>query len=216
MSAPPPLTEPGREAALIGPGAPAELGVYVRRNLLLAAALLLVLFGGVGLCGVFFEAELLATTHWLYDTLGLAGLFAILFVSDAVISPVPPDLVLVVIAHTKLSASWPELLLAVSLVSVLAGNVGYWCGRRLGSSNVPRLLFGRHLERSQHLVSRYGRWAVALGALTPIPFSLTCWTAGMLTMPHPAFFSMTLLRLPRFYLYYLAIAHADRLFGVGF
>jgi len=184
--------------------------------LLLAAALLLVLFGGVGLCGVFFEAELLATTHWLYDTLGLAGLFAILFVSDAVISPVPPDLVLVVIAHTKLSASWPELLLAVSLVSVLAGNVGYWCGRRLGSSNVPRLLFGRHLERSQHLVSRYGRWAVALGALTPIPFSLTCWTAGMLTMPHPAFFSMTLLRLPRFYLYYLAIAHADRLFGVGF
>jgi membrane protein YqaA with SNARE-associated domain len=61
------------------------------------------------------------------------------------------------------------------------------------------------------MVQRYGRLTVALGALTPLPFSITCWCAGGLGMPLARFLPVSLLRVPRYVVYYLAIAYADQL-----
>jgi membrane protein YqaA with SNARE-associated domain len=141
--------------------------------------------------------------------LGVAGLGALVFVSDTLISPLPPDVVLVVIAKTELAADWRWLVPLGGALSALAGCVGFFIGRWLGERRraVPRWIRGDRLN--QALVTRYGRWAVVLGAMTPIPFSVTCWLAGMCNMRFSAFAPITLLRIPRFVVYYLAIAQAD-------
>jgi membrane protein YqaA with SNARE-associated domain len=64
------------------------------------------------------------------------------------------------------------------------------------------------------LIDRYGYWAVALGALTPIPFSITCWSAGMLRLGFGRFLLVALLRVPRFVGYYVVIAYSSELVRV--
>ena len=186
-----------------------ELDRYVKKNALSALLLLLALFVVLGVVGVLYEEQLLAATHAMHERLGLFGLGAILFVTDAVISPIPPDVVLVVVAKSALAKDWLWLVPAAGALSAVAGSVAWTIGRRLGESDlwIARWVRARRLERA--LVQRHGRWAVALGALTPIPFSVTCWIAGMCGMRYRDFAPVTLLRIPRFVIYYVAIAYAD-------
>ena len=52
---------------------------------------------------------------------------------------------------------------------------------------------------------------VAVGALTPVPYSLTCWVAGTLELTLREIFWVNLLRLPRFLVLYQAFAHSEHL-----
>jgi membrane protein YqaA with SNARE-associated domain len=190
----------------------AELEAYVRRNLVLAGTTLAVLVGLVGLVGVRFEKELYEVTQAVYDTVGIPGLAAILFLSDSVITPIPPDVLLVIVAKSDLRQSWVIVLLGMGVLSTVAGNTAWALGGRLGDVGLLRRVFGRLRERNEKLVARYGAIGVALGALTPIPFSVTCWAAGLLRLPARSVFWPTLLRIPRFFFYYWLIAYSDRLF----
>lgn len=188
-----------------------ELARYVRRSLIQGVMVLAALMVALAVIGVVFEAELLAFTGWVHRHLGIGGLAAVVFVTDSLISPVSPDIVLVVVAKTPLSRDWIALVCLLGALSAAAGSVAWELGRRLGASQlrIARMVRARRLNRA--LVTRYGRWAVALGALTPIPFSVTCWIAGMCGMDYRTLAPITLLRIPRFVVYYLAIAHADDL-----
>jgi membrane protein YqaA with SNARE-associated domain len=188
-----------------------ELRRYVLRSVVKAGIVLVLLFAVVGGVGMLFREELVAATERINELIGFAGLAVILFLSDAFITPVPPDALLVVIANSELAQRWPLLILALGLVSIAAGSAAWFFGVKLGDTRLPRLMFGRFRAQNRALVARYGRWAVGLGAITPIPFSLTCWTAGMFRMRYDQFFWMSLLRIPRFYLYYVAIAYSDEL-----
>ena len=56
-------------------------------------------------------------------------------------------------------------------------------------------------------VRRYGAAALALGALSPLPFSICCWASGALKLRPDIFFVVALLRIPRvaFYLWLIDI-----------
>lgn len=181
---------------------------YVRRSVWRAVMGILLLFALLGVGGILFEEDILDAAGWVYRALGLPGLLVILFVSDAVMSPVPPDALLVVIANSPLHERWVEHILLVGAVSIAAGSLGWFFGTTFADSRLAREVLGR-FAKNRMLVLRYGRWAVALGAITPIPFSLTCWTAGMVGLPYPAFLAAAALRIPRFFVYYLAIAFSD-------
>src|SRR5690606_23572808 len=79
-----------------------ELQQYVRTNVIRTLVLLGALFGGLLVVSTIFEDELLAVAEGIYETIGVAGLLAILFVTDTLISPLPPDVVLVVVANSEL------------------------------------------------------------------------------------------------------------------
>lgn len=193
-----------------------ELRRYVRRNVIYAILLLLGLLVGVGLVGLFYEEELLLATRWTYHTIGTPGLALIVFAADAFTSPIPPDLALIVVAKSELAKSWWVVVPLLGAVSVIGGNVGWLVGLKLGETRLARLLFGRFRDKQGALVARYGVVGVALGAMTPIPFSVTCWAAGMFHMPWRRFAVVSLLRLPRFLVYYAAIAFSDDLFTTLF
>lgn len=188
-----------------------ELKSYVYRNVLKAGGALLLILVLVGVVGIRYKPELESFTIAVYEALGVFGLSLILFLSDAVTSPVPPDAILLVVANSPLQRHWVLVVSGLGFVSVLAGNLGYAIGARLSNSRWPRTVFGRFRTKKRRLVERYGKWGVALGALTPVPFSFTCWTAGLLHMRWAPFAAVSLLRLPRLFVYYLAIAHAEQI-----
>ncbi len=192
------------------PGSPprgddADLRSYARRNVALGFVVLVALFGGLGLVGIRYARELEAMANAVAHALGVPGLALLIVAADAATAPVPPDLVLVVVAKSELSARWIVIVPLLGIVSAASGSLGYLVGIGLGRTRSARIQFERW-RRSQDAVVRWGRWGVALGALTPVPFSLTCWAAGMVHMRYRDFFWVTLLRVPRFVVYYWAIA----------
>jgi membrane protein YqaA with SNARE-associated domain len=194
----------------------AALDAYVRRKVLMGLLGLVLMILAVGLAGLKYETELFAVTQAIHHALGVGGLVVILFLSDSIITPIPPDLILVVIAKSDLRIHFLSLLLLLGVVSTLAGNVAWFLGGRLSNVEWVRAAFGRFRRKNAELVLRYGGLGVALGSLTPIPFSVTCWTAGLLHVRWRSVFWATLLRIPRFYIYYFLIAYSDTLTGLLF
>ena len=44
---------------------------------------------------------------------------------------------------------------------------------------------------------RGGRWFLAIAAVSPVPYSVTCWAAGATKMAYLDFIVISLLRIPR-------------------
>lgn len=166
---------------------------------LIAIAVVLVL---LSVLGVVFEQELELFAQWIADRLGFTGLCAILLVTDTVVTPFPPDVLLIVIAKSAFAANWPFHVGILGAVSAWAGMQGWAIGRWLGHRPLSRRLFGEFKSEHSDLVKKYGLWAVLGGAVTPVPFSVTCWSAGVLGLGFWPVLAACLFRIPRFYLYY--------------
>lgn len=167
----------------------------IRAALLTVAMVLFVVFAGA-----FFREPLEAFANWVVAEMGLVGVFLGVIATDVFTVPIPPDTYLFVAVASR-SSALPILVVCCS-ASILAGNLAYVLGPHL--QKVP--LLGARLQRfrpqGEKLFVEYGVWTVALAALTPIPFSITCWLAGIYRMPRGRFFLATFARIPRLLGYY--------------
>lgn len=139
------------------------------------------------------------------------GLGLLIVLADSITSPIPPDFVLLVVATTPLKHNALWLIPLGGLLSSLAGVLGWYLGHTAASHRRIAARLANFSARHGVAVAKYGRLTVALGALTPLPFSITCWSAGALGMPLRQFFPMSLLRLPRYVVFYLLIVYAKQL-----
>jgi len=142
-----------------------------------------------------------AAEVWVQKT-GLAGMCAAIAVLDSVPSPIPPDL-FTGFAYVGGLHFW-SIALAASVASVAGGSAAWAVARRFSSTQwFQRFIVGRG-ARPYALVKRYGTIGLVLGAVSPLPFSLTCYAAGTLKMPYVKFLAVAMLRAPRI-LFYLAL-----------
>jgi membrane protein YqaA with SNARE-associated domain len=164
--------------------------------------------------GFWFEPELIRITTWIVDRIGFLGMALLLLVTDTLVTPFPPDILLIIIANSPLAENWPFYVGVLGLVSVVAGMTGYGIGRWLGHFLWVQKLFSQFSEEHRDFIQKYGFWAVVIGAITPLPYSLTCWTAGVLGLRWSTVLTASLLfRIPRFFVIYWLIANASNLFS---
>lgn len=188
----------------------------IERNLFAALGALAAFIVVMGVLGYLFEGELEAIAHWVVDRIGFAGLALILMVTDTLVTPFPPDILLVVVAKSSLAANWPVYVGMLGIISVTAGMTGYGIGRWLGHFNWSRRLFGQFKEDHEAFIRRYGFWAVAVGSATPLPYSVTCWSAGVLGVPWMHVLAAALLfRLPRIFVVYWLLSTTSNFFSLG-
>jgi membrane protein YqaA with SNARE-associated domain len=159
--------------------------------------------GAVFFAAAHFRAELEAASRFVVERFGLAGLFLGPFVADAFSVPAPPQLYLLAAITTHQPAVLSVTLVAAG--SVLGGNVGRWLGFRLGDRPLLERLLGGTRARVDAVFARYGYWAVAVGALMPLPYSMLCYLAGVYRMPKGLFALMSLLRVPRLVFFYYVL-----------
>lgn len=148
---------------------------------------------------IFLGEEIKYLFELLVQKFGLAGLFVATVVMDVLIQPVGPDVLTFGYSMTE------QHVLTVSLVgglgSLTGGTIGYGLGYFLEEKGIDKLIGKEKYQKAHSLFTRHGFWAVLIGALTPVPFSLICWTAGVFKMPFRLFFVSALVtRLPRFLL----------------
>lgn len=183
-----------------------ELAALIRTNLIRTLGSLALLFALLAVAGSVFEDELLSLTEVIHRAVGIPGLLGMVFVSDAFFSPIPPDAVLVVVANSTLQASWLWLVPVAGVVSAIAGNCAWYLGRVLSGVRWAAPWLRRIRARHQEMLHRYDGWAVLLGAVTPLPFSLICISTGALGMRWARLAPITLVRIPWFLICYLVIA----------
>lgn len=186
----------------------------IQQHLIKTLIAMLAFIAAMAVLGFVFEEEMTGVTTWVVERLGFVGMAAILMVTDTLVTPFPPDILLAVIARSRLADDWPVYVGILGLVSVIAGMTGYGIGRWLGHFRWSHRLFGDFKEDHRKLLRKYGFWGVALGAVTPLPYSVTCWTAGVLGIRWTKVLAASVLfRIPRFFLYYWLLATTGSLFS---
>ncbi|MEX2179654.1 MAG: VTT domain-containing protein [Gemmatimonadaceae bacterium] len=191
------MTEPARPSV--------EVNAFVRREIWLALLFTVLLMAAVGLAGIYLRDEITGFAGWIYHTLGFPGLALIFFVSETVVSPMPPDVILLIVAGSELRESWHSPVLLLALLSTVGGHAGWLLGNLLAGTGLVRRILGRHHGLTVELTRRYGAWAVVLAAITPLPWSVSSWTAGALHMPWRLYLLGSLARAPRIVVAYILI-----------
>ena len=115
-----------------------------------------------------------------FDGFGSLSLGAMSF-TEAIIQPVPPDLLLLPMLVNAQGDSALVVWLwgVVTITSVLGSLVGYYIGKKWGRGLFSRFKAERHLEKIEALTVRYGTIGIFIAAFSPIPYKVFGWAAGM-------------------------------------
>lgn len=163
-----------------------------------------VVVGLVALLAKFFFEPFQAIAKGTLATLGLPGVLFGLWLTDTFTFPIPTDTYLVVAVASQ-SPMIPTMI-AICIVSMFAGNCAYFVGPWLTKIKFINRRIEAFRPKGEKLFGRWGVGAVAIGALTPLPYSIICWFAGIYKMKYKSFFWSTFFRIPRMVIYYLLIA----------
>jgi len=177
-----------------------DYGFSMRRLLIDTALFTIGIVAVVAVAGYFFRKPLGATATWMIEQFGLAGLFTGTFLADAFTLPIPPDayLFIGIASGTDTTAT----LVACSAATVAGGNLAYFVGPYIQKLPYLRDKLQDFRPKGEVLFRGYGTWAVAIAAMTPIPFSIVSWLAGIYRMPYAKYFVASLVRVPRIVGYY--------------
>ncbi len=128
--------------------------------------------------------------------------FSVFFASESLLGLIPPE---IFIAWSDKTAS-PILYLSIlALLSYLGGVISYFIGKSI--TKIPSVHDYLEVKMAKHIrnTRKWGGFLIVVGALLPIPFSITSIAAGMIKYPFLSYLLFGLLRFVRFYLYAVAI-----------
>ena len=100
---------------------------------IISIALLVLL---LAFAGLWFEKELTIGTNWLLGRVGFYGLCLLLFITDTIVTPFSPDLILIVVAQSGLADDWLPYVFVLGLMSITGGMTGWLIGKRLGHTEL--------------------------------------------------------------------------------
>ena len=165
---------------------------------------LVVLIGFVSALSRLFKPELEALGQGFLERFGALGLSLGTFLADAFHFPIPPQFYML----ASITGGWSPLesLAAIAAGSMVGGVVSHLIGRHvLWRVAFLRRIVDRSRARIDWLFARYGYWAVAVGSISPVPFSLLCNLSGLYRVPFRIFLVLSLFRIPRLLIFYALI-----------
>ncbi len=136
------------------------------------------------------------------ETFSRPGIFTFFFTSETFLGLIPPE---IFIAWTKKT---PEPILNLSILATLSyvgGLLSYFIGKLVlqieAVKNYLEIKMAKHLKNSK----KWGGFLILVGALLPVPFSISCMAAGMIKYPFKNVVLFGLFRFARFAVYAWAI-----------
>ncbi len=124
------------------------------------------------------EESVAGVAEWL-DGFGLIGL-GILTFTEAIIQPIPPD-VLTLPMYLAADSTFRIFLiwLVATVTSISGACIGYFIGKKAGRGILDKISKGDAVEKIEVLVERYGVFGIFIAAISPIPYKVFAWVAGM-------------------------------------
>ena len=119
--------------------------------------------------------------HWADTRFGPLAL-VLLAITEPICVPIPADVLVIGLCLGKPKRSI-RYGLTCAFFSVLGGTIAFSLGLAIGGENVIALFDKVHLGSKANLAlelyRKYDFWAIAISALTPVPYMLFSWLGGM-------------------------------------
>jgi membrane protein YqaA with SNARE-associated domain len=124
--------------------------------------------------------------HWADTKFGVLALI-ILAVTEPIIVPIPADILVIGLCLGKPKKAIHYGLLC-SFFSVIGGTIAFSLGLAIGGDRVIHffeqisfgpLQLGQTAQKALEIYAKYDFWAIAIAALTPVPYLLFSWLGGM-------------------------------------
>lgn len=130
------------------------------------------------------------------------NILLVFLASESLLGLVPPEIFI------AWSHKMPQPILYLTLLAVLSyvgGIISYFLGRWIFT--IPKVYAYLEGSMKKHLkhIRKWGGFLIVVGALLPIPYSMTSMAAGMIQYKFTNYLLFGLLRFVRFYLYAIAI-----------
>ena len=100
---------------------------------------------------------------------------------ESLISPIPPDPLLIAMSVLKPSMAIYFALIA-TFASVSGAFFGHWIGKKYGRVQLRKFVSEEKIVSGERLFDKYGVWAILLAAITPIPYKVFAILAGVLQL----------------------------------
>lgn len=141
----------------------------------------------------------------LTEVLPAFGVLSFFFVSETLLGLVPPE---VFIAWAgKMYSPWFYLSL-LAVLSYAGGLLSYWMGKTITKIPSVHNYLEVKMEKQLKNSRKWGGFLIVVGALLPLPFSISCIAAGMIEFPFKNVVLYGSLRFLRFAIYGLIIFNA--------
>jgi len=172
------------------------------KNILKKAILpLVVIIGGLLLFNkyVYNINDVLQNITEIFSTIGVLAVF---FASESFLGLIPPE---IFIAWSKKTTD-PILNLAfLATLSYIGGIISFFIGKAVLKTNIVKNYIENKMAKQLKNTSKWGGFLIVVGALLPVPFSITCMAGGMIKYPLKGVLLFGLLRFARFAIYGVAI-----------
>ncbi len=126
----------------------------------------------------------------------------VFFASESILGLIPPEIFIAWADKTQMPIFYLSML---AILSYLGGIISYFIGRTI--ANLPSVYDYLELKMQKHvkMIRKWGGFLIVVGALLPIPFSMTSIAAGLIKYDFKYYLLFGLLRFVRFYLYAIVI-----------
>lgn len=140
-------------------------------------------------------------TH-ITNTYAPIKILSVFFASESLLGLIPPE---IFIAWADKTVNPIVYLSLLAILSYAGGIVSYFIGKWILS--IPAVFNYVEVKMKKHLrnIRKWGGFMIIVGALLPIPFSMTSMAAGTINYSFRNFLLFGTLRFARFYLYAIAI-----------
>ena len=128
----------------------------------------------------------------------LAGFFA----AESLLGIVPPEIF--IIWAGKMAYPW-LFLAALAVLSYFGGLMSYYLGHLMTKKPKVHNYIEAKMEKQLINSKKWGGFLIVVGALLPVPFSLSCMAAGLIEFPFKKVMLFGSLRFVRFAIYGIII-----------
>lgn len=124
--------------------------------------------------------------HWADTRFGMLALI-VLAITEPICVPIPVDVLVIGLCLGKPKRSL-RYGLVCSFFSVLGGTIAFSLGLAIGGESVVHFFeqislgpiqLGQKAQAALALYQKYDFWAIAISALTPVPYMIFSWLGGM-------------------------------------
>tara|TARA_B100000809_G_C15137188_1_gene531180 strand:+ start:28 stop:648 length:621 start_codon:yes stop_codon:yes gene_type:complete len=143
--------------------------------------------------------DLFTSITTTFNPLTILGVF---FASESLLGLIPPEIFIAWADKTEMPVFFLSML---AVLSYVGGIISFFIGKTI--SNMPSIYNYLEVKMEKHvkMIRKWGGFLIVVGALLPIPFSMTSIAAGLIHYKFKNYLLFGLLRFVRFYLYALVI-----------
>ncbi|WP_460218878.1 YqaA family protein [Psychroserpens sp. MEBiC05023] len=138
----------------------------------------------------------------LTEILPVTSVLSVFFLSETILGLVPPE---IFIAWSGKTATPWSFLTILALLSYLGGLVSYWLGQLFTTIPAVHSYFEVKMEKQLKNSKKWGGFLIIIGALLPVPFAVSCMTAGLIKYPFKNVVYYGSLRIVRIFIYGIVI-----------